>query len=244
MKKILFISGDKGGVGKTIVSRLLYDFLTQTKRQVAGYDCDKRNAQLFRHYARRDPDTGQVIQNQTAMEGITRLDIGSEMGLGHLLDDLEAFQPEFALVDLPAGGHGLLEKAETQFSFCEGAKELGYEVQIFHVLSRVKDSIHALNRLIGFFGNKVDYVAVKNGFFGDEKSFRRLDSSGVAQKIELSGGHIIYIPDLYDDILDLIDEDNLTFSEAKASLKMPFSQRSMLSSWLNRVYEQFEKVNL
>jgi len=242
MGKILLVTGDKGGVGKSIVSRLLYDYLSLKNFTVGGYDCDKRNAQLYRHCGRRDDN--KKLMTQTALDGISRIDISSDVGLGILLDDLHSHKPDYALVDLPASAHGLLEKTEAQFTFCEAAKGLDYSITLIHVLSRVKDSAYALERLIDFFGDKATYIAVKNGFFGDEDRFRRFDKGPARDKIEEQKGKTIYIPDLYDDIIDIIDEHNMTFRSAKHSDLLPFSLRHMVSTWINRAFEQFEKAGV
>lgn len=242
MKTILMILGDKGGVGKTVVTRLIYDYLKRKNVSIAAYDCDKRNAQFVRHYGKRDAD-GKLM-GQTPLDGVARIDIFDPVGLGSLLDDLESAKPDFAVIDMPAGGHGQLEKTEQTFAFCESAKSLGYEVVLVHVLSRVKDSAHALTRLINFFGDKVSYLVVKNGFFGDADKFTRFETGPAKEALERQNGAVLYLPDLYDTILDIVDEHNLTFSEAKKSTYLPFSLRQMAATWMNRFDDELEKAGM
>ncbi len=223
-KHLIAVTGDKGGTGKSTWSRGMIDLLASKHIQCAAYDADKRNAQLYRYYK----DFG---------DGVKRIDISARGGADALLDDMEGVGDKVMLVDLPAGGNEAFEKLEAEMGLLDSAKELGYDITIVSVLSRVKDSVNALKLLMDFTGDAVGYVAVKNLYFGDAEKFRILDNSKTKKQLEQLGGVVITMPDLYDDTFELLDETNLTFRAAvEEGSSLSRSHRSRIYQWL----KQFE----
>ena len=51
MSHIHFIGGEKGGVGKSLVSRILAQYLIDHERPFLGFDTDKSHGALMRFYA-------------------------------------------------------------------------------------------------------------------------------------------------------------------------------------------------
>ena len=49
-KRVIWVTGGKGGVGKSTFSRGLLDVLSNAGVNVAAFDGDPSNAQLFRYY--------------------------------------------------------------------------------------------------------------------------------------------------------------------------------------------------
>ena len=84
------------------------------------------------------------------------------------------------------------------------------------VFSRVKDCVNQLEQLYDVSGKNVDYVIVKNAFYGDEEDFRRYNDSEIRKKIFSEGNCIceIEMPELIEHAFDYIDEKELTFEEA------------------------------
>lgn len=219
-KHLIAVTGDKGGTGKSTWSRGMVDLLASKNIQCAAYDGDKRNAQLYRYYK----DVG---------DGVKRIDIGARGGADALLDDMEQVGAKVMLVDLPAGGNEAFEKLEAEMGLLESAKELGYDITIVSVLSRVKDSVNALKLLMDFTGDAVGHVAVKNLYFGDAQKFHILDNSKTKKQLEQLGGVVITMPDLYDDTFELLDENNLTFRAAVGEgSSLSRSHRSRIYQWL------------
>lgn len=51
MAHIHFIGGEKGGVGKSLVSRILAQYLIDNERPFLGFDTDRSHGALMRFYA-------------------------------------------------------------------------------------------------------------------------------------------------------------------------------------------------
>lgn len=219
-KHLTAVTGDKGGTGKSTWSRGMIDLLVSKDIQYRAYDGDKRNAQLYRYCK----DFG---------DGVKRIDMAARGGSDALLDEMEQVRARVMLVDLPAGGNEALEKLEAEMGLLNTAKELGYGITVVSVLSRVKDSVNALKLLMDFAGDAVDYVAVKNLYFGDVEKFSILDNSKTKQQLEQLGGVVITMPDLFDDTYGLLDELNLTFRAAVGEgSTLGRSHRSRVYQWL------------
>lgn len=218
-KRLILITGNKGGTGKSSFARGLLDVYHHLNIACSAYDSDTQNPQLFRHY------------NKTI--GISRINIALRGGADVLLDDLEQQKPAIALVDLPAGAGDSFERYEQDVQLISSASELGYRLTIVSVMSRVKDSVNALRLLMEFCSDRVDYVAVKNLHFGEAEKFKRFDQSRAKEQFLASGGIEIVMPDLFDDTYDLIDEKDFTFREAVgATSSLSRANRSRVHQWL------------
>lgn len=219
-RRIILVTGNKGGTGKSTFTRGFRDVLDFRGIECGAYDCDRDNAQLYRFY-------------QGVGSGVDRVDIFARGGADALIDDLEDSRAAVMLVDLPAGSGRALEDFEREVGFVGVTRELGYAVTLVSVLSRVKDSVNALRVLMEGFGQGVEYVAVKNLFFGEGEKFSLFESSKVRGRLAELGGVVIEMPDLFDDTFDLIDQGNLTFrGAAMEGSPLKRSHRSRVYQWL------------
>ncbi len=237
-RRMILVTGNKGGTGKSSFARGLLDLYTHLGLSCRAYDSDTQNPQLFRHY-------GKTV-------GVARIDIALRGGADVLLDDLEQRQAAIVLVDLPARSGNSFEHYERDVQLISSASELGYRLTVVSVLSRVKDAVNALRLLMEFCGDglrptgghRVDYIAVKNLHFGDADKFKRFDQSKAKAQFLALGGVEIAMPDLFDDTYDLIDEKDLIFRQAVGE-PSPLSRanRSRLHQWLKTLELESRKAN-
>lgn len=228
-KRMILVTGNKGGTGKSTFSRGLLDVYTHLGLSCHAYDSDTQNPQLFRHYDKSI--------------GVSRIDIALRGGADVLLDDLEQSKAAVVLVDLPAGSGNSFEHYERDVQLISSASELGYRLTVVSVLSRVKDSVNALRLLMEFCGDRVDYIAVKNLHFGEADKFKRFDQSKAKVQFLTLGGVEIAMPDLFDDTYDVIDEKDLTFRYAVGE-QSPLSRanRSRMHQWLKTMEMESRKA--
>jgi hypothetical protein len=228
-RRLILITGDKGGTGKSTFGRGLLDTLLHRQVECAVYDSDKRNSQLYRHYK----DVGS---------GVNQIDITAKGGGDVLIDEMDQRKATVLLVDLPAGAGEHLERFEREMGFIGAAAEMGYGVTMISVLSRVKDSINALRLMLDSMGDGVQHVAVKNLYFGEIDRFVLFDESNVKQRLLDLGGQVLKMDDLLDDTYGLIDQGNLTF-RAAAGDKSPLtrSHRARVYQWLKKFETEVEQ---
>jgi hypothetical protein len=230
-KKLVIVTGDKGGTGKSTLSRGLVDIANHRKIDYVAYDSDKRNSQLYRHY-------------QSTGSGISRLDFSTEDGADGLIVQMDIGTSPLLIVDLPAGGGELLEKYNSQLGLLSEAQEMGYEITIVSVMSRVKDSVNALRLLMDFTGDAAKHLAIKNLYWGTEDKFSLFDQSKVKQRLLDDGGLVINMPDMCDATYALIDEHNLTFRAALDDTEhIPRPHRSRIHQWIRLLESEIDLAN-
>lgn len=231
-KRLIFVTGDKGGTGKSTFARGLLDVLQHKGIEFTAYDSDKRNAQLYRYYKEQG-------------DGVKRINILSRGGADALIDDMEQVNSPVMLVDLPAGAGEAFERFEAEMGLISTANELGYQVSVVSVLSRVKDSVNALRIALEFAGDAVKTIAVKNLYFGEPDKFRLFDGSKVRERLLEQAGMVITLPDLFDDTYELIDQQSLPFHQA-AGDKSPLTRahRSRVYQWLKLFEAEVSKAGI
>ena len=227
--RLVLVTGDKGGTGKSVVARILLDIYRHRNINCIAYECDQSNPQLYRHYNKVAP-------------GVQTLKLNQRGGADALQDDLKRLSPQVSLVDLPAGAAEYFESVAKDIFLFQNAQRLGYRITMVSVLGRVKDSLLQLKRLVDFCGDKVDYVVVKNLYWGDEHKFTRYNNSKIKQAVEALGATELLLPELYDDIFDLVDSKDLTFREALEHDDFSLSNQSRVYGWIDAVETEFNRA--
>jgi len=207
-KTIIVVTSDKGGCGKSTVSRTIADMVVRRNLPTLSFDCDKRNAQLHRYYHQAFSSTFNSDL------GVTRLDLSAKGGADKLINSFDSEETQIILIDLPAGGGELFEHLEKEVKLFDLLDEIECQMTMVSVLSRVKDSVMSLRTLIDYCGDRVNHVVVKNGYWGTPEKFSRFDNSKTKGLVLQKGGIIVNFPELYDDTYDLLDDKDMTFSDA------------------------------
>jgi len=226
-KRMVYTFNEKGGVGKTTCARGLLEIYRKLNINCLAFDADERSAQLHRYY-------------NTNVHPVKKINIFKIGEYDALLNDLHDEEPDVVLVDLPGTSGEAFEQMERELALFEQAKILKYRITMVVVMSRTKDSVDALEKLMEYCKERqhdIDYVAVLNLFFGEDKKFTRWTNSELKKTFESEGGIQIRMPELYEEMYDFIDRENLTFSEAADSTNTTFTNRSRVFRWL----EEFEK---
>ena len=229
--RIVICTGDKGGTGKSVVSRILLDIYRDLNIKCIAYECDQSNPQLYRHYDKVAP-------------GVKALKLNERGGADALQDDLQQYSPQVSLVDLPAGAAEYFESMASDVALFRNADKFGYRITMVSVLGRVKDSVVQLKRLYEYCGDRVDYVIVKNLYWGEDRKFTRYNDSKTRQVLLGAGAVELLLPELFDDIFDAIDSSDMTFREAIHSDKFTVSNQSRIFDWVDACETEFKKAGM
>ncbi|MBE9063455.1 chromosome partitioning protein ParA [cf. Phormidesmis sp. LEGE 11477] len=230
--RLICVLGDKGGTGKTTFARGFNDLLVTKQVNSAAFDGDRKNAQLHRHYK----NTGS---------GVRRVDVTQRDGGDEIINEMAAFKTPLVLVDLPGGPGNFLTMLEEEIGFLSAVTELGYQMTVVSVLSRTKDAVNQLKETLDLTeGYGVNYVVVKNLFYGAANKFRSFDKSKTKQRLLDKGGVIIEMRELYEDAYDYVDEGDLTFFEATvAKDKSHYANARKVKQWRNHFEQQITLTN-
>src|SRR3954451_3078251 len=116
MSKIHFVGGDKGGVGKSVVARLLAQWCLDKDLAFAAVDADRSHGALLRHYG-----------------GYTRAVDLSQLDEADSIFALATETDRRVIVALPAQGDRVVARWLGEAGILELARESSVEVVFWHV---------------------------------------------------------------------------------------------------------------
>ena len=231
MATIHLIGGEKGGVGKSVVARLLAQYMIDHDLPFIGFDTDKSHGSLLRFYA--DYASPTIIDNYRSLDAI--MEAASE-------------QPEQRiLVDLAAQTHHPLAQWIEESGVLELAEELGITIYYWNVMDSGKDSVDLLNKLLSQFGTKLNYVLVQNQL--RDEHFNILEFSGVKERALAFDAKVMTLKRLHAPVMTKIDSNSYSFWAAKnkdvESLDaLGLLERQRVKIWLNHAYKEIESLGI
>ena len=230
-RHVIWVTGGKGGTGKSTFARGALDTLIAAGVNVAAFDGDPENAQFYRFYK----DVGS---------GVVRTELNTRDGGDPLLNSMEEEGPAVILADVAAGGSQILVHLEEEVGFLSDAAEMGYQFTVVSVLSPIKDSVNMLKEAMDTtHGHNVQHVAVKNLHFGDAGDFELFDSSKTKQRFTEGGGIVLEMRDLFSKTYALVDRDNLPFRSALAKESgLQRADRKRVQQWLTCFKDQMVRA--
>ncbi|MEL7228266.1 MAG: adenylyl-sulfate kinase, partial [Cyanobacteria bacterium J06576_12] len=121
--RVIWVTGGKGGVGKSTFARGLLDVLVEAGVNVIALDGDPSNAQLFRYY-------------QSVGDGVQCVDLDKQGEADVLLNQMEESKADVFLVDVAAGGSQTLLDLENDIGLISEAMDMGFRFTVVSVMSR------------------------------------------------------------------------------------------------------------
>lgn len=229
MAHIHFIGGEKGGVGKSLVSRLVAQYLIDKELPFLGFDTDRSHGALLRFYAGFASPV--LIDRYEALDSIIEAAVE---------------QPDRRiLVDLAAQTHDPLVKWMDESGVLEMAAESGFTLTYWHVMDSGRDSVDLLKKLLDRFGARLSYVLVRNQMRSDD--FGMLEQSGEQDRAIGLGAKVVSIKHLSDSIIQKIDASSSSFWAAqhdadKSRTGLGMMDRQRLKMWLRDAYQQIDSA--
>jgi hypothetical protein len=225
--KIHLIGGEKGGVGKSMVSRLLAQYFIDEQLPFVGFDTDRSHGALMRFYA--DYASPVLVDRYETLD--------------HIVETAMEKPGQRVLVDLAAQTHDPLVKWMDDSGVLDMADEAGFSLHYWHVMDAGRDSVDLLARLLDRFGARLNYVLVRNQLRGDD--FSQLEKSGQQDRAMGLGAKVIAIKHLHDPVVQKIDAQNSSFWAAKHVTDGPslgLMERQRLKMWLSHAYGELSKA--
>jgi hypothetical protein len=231
MANIHFIGGEKGGVGKSMVARVLAQYLIDRGHPFVGFDTDRSHGALMRFYSGFASPV--LVDRYEALDSIVEAAI-EEPG-------------RRVLVDLAAQTQDALVKWMDESGVLELAGEAGFSIHYWHVMDSGKDSVDLLKRLLDRFGERLKYVLVLNQVRGDD--FSILTKSGEFERARGLGAGVVALRRLQDALATKIDATSSSFWAAqnaadKASTGLGIMERQRVKTWIRDAYQQLDAVGV
>jgi cellulose biosynthesis protein BcsQ len=234
MPHIHFIGGEKGGVGKSLVARILAQYLIDHERPFLGFDTDKSHGALMRFYAGYASPI--VVDQYESLDAIV---------------EAAAADPEVdgkqrsILVDLAAQTQDALTQWMDDSGLLELSSELGLAITYWHVMDSGRDSVDLLKKLLDRFGSRLNYVLVQNHIRGD--NFDLLESSGEKQRALELHARIINVKRLHEASMIKIDGHSSSFWSATQRTDehaLGILERQRVKMWLKNTYSEIDTLHV
>jgi hypothetical protein len=234
MNTLNFIGGEKGGVGKSVVSRVLAQYFIDNNRLFMGFDTDRSHSSFTRFYG--DFASPVIVDTYEGLDVIASV----------FEEAVEKGHEQNVIVDLAAQTGMPLTRWIKDSDLFSVMAEMGVTINFWHVADVGKDSVELLGRLINTFESGPNYIVVKNEGRGSD--FSLLDESAALVKALTLGAKVITLPQLQEASMCKIDRQNASFWAALNNRADPDSlgllERQRVKHWLKKTYETFDTLPL
>jgi hypothetical protein len=225
-----FVGGEKGGVGKSLMARILAQYFIDKSLPFIGIDTDRSHGTFLRFYS--DYASPIAIDRYETLDGIVEGVMQTRQRV---------------LVDLAAQSYAMLTRWMDDSGVLDVANELDVTLTYWHVMDAGKDSVDLLQTLLDRFGDRLRVVVVLNEIRGSE--FEILKASGQLERARSLGALTVQLRKLSDATLQKIDQFNTSFwaasqPSADSPTGLALFERQRVKVWLNSVYGQLDALKI
>lgn len=233
MRSLNFIGGEKGGVGKSVLARLLAQYFIDKGRPFVGFDTDRSHQSFTRFY--------QGYASPVVVDSFEGLD-----QVAAVFEQSPNGSSMSAIVDLAAQTAAPLSRWIRDSDLLSLLAEMGVTVNFWHLCDAGRDSVDLLDRLVNTYGAGPNYIVVRN--HGRGADFELLDESNALKKALALGAHVIDLDELHAASMRKIDQRNASFWAA-VNIKddpsaMGMLERQRTKTWLRNTYASFDALPL
>jgi len=231
MATIHLIGGEKGGVGKSVVARLLAQYMIDRNLPFIGFDTDRSHGALLRFY--------KGFASPTVIDDYQSLDA--------IIETASARPEQRILVDLAAQTHYPLAQWMEESGVLELAQELGISICYWNVMDSGKDCVELLSQLLDQFGSRLNYVLVQNQLRDD--NFSILEFSDVKDRALDLNAKVITLKRLHAPVMTKIDSHSTSFwaatqKDTESPHALGMLERQRVKIWLGQAYKEIESVDI
>ena len=231
MSTIHLIGGEKGGVGKSVVARVLAQYMIDHELPFIGFDTDRSHGSLLRFYA--DYASPTVVDDYQSLDAI--------------LESAVANPDQRILVDLAAQTHYPLSTWIDESGVLELAEELNISLCYWNVMDSGKDCVDLLDKLLDQYGSKFNYVLVQNQL--RDEAFSLLEFSGVKDKAMDLNAKVMTLRRLHTPVMTKIDGNSSSFWAAKNKdlehlNALSLLERQRVKIWLKHAYNELDAIGV
>ncbi len=231
MTQVHLIGGEKGGVGKSVMSRTFAQYCIDRNIPFRGFDSDRSHGSFRRFYG----DFAEHVD----LEDFQSLDRFAETAL--------TAEKTQVVVDLAAQSSKSIKTWMEDTGVLELFSESNVPVNCWHILDDGRDSLEMLGRLLEDFGGEVRYVIVLN--HGRGARFDAFHASPEKAKALELGAKIIELPKLHEGSMRSVDHSNSSFWAAvnaaeDGSQLLGILDRQRVKVWLKKIYAELDQLGL
>ncbi|HEX3859523.1 MAG TPA: hypothetical protein VHV58_07965 [Pseudolabrys sp.] len=230
---VILVGADKGGVGKTTVSRTLIDYFGAHNIAMRAFDTESPKGTLKRFH----PDRTEVV------------DVTAVPDQMKIFDTLGSDAAKVTVIDVRAGLLSSTLRALSDIGFLESAKKGQITFAVFHILGPSIASLEEIAETSGFVGD-ASYFLVKN-FINNTTFFEWDPATYNSYFKKIKGAMEITIPKLNEMACEQVEVAGVPFvtfvanKNAKGeAANYSFVLRGYVRHWLGNVWGEFDRVKL
>jgi hypothetical protein len=230
---VVIVGADKGGVGKTTVSRTLLDYFAAHQIPTRAFDTETPKGTLKRFH----PDVTEVVDMSHVPDQMK------------VFDTLSATEASVTVIDVRAGLLSPTLKALRDIGFIEAAKKGQITFAVFHILGPSIASLDEIAETAAFLGD-AKYLMVKN-FVNNTHYFQWDEQTHASYFKSVPDGVEITIPKLNEMACEQVDLACVPFLSFIANKKMngeaaaySFVLRGYVRHWLGNVWAEYDRIKL
>jgi hypothetical protein len=230
---LIVVGADKGGVGKTTLSRLLLDYLGSRSTPARAFDTESPRGTLKRFH----PDITDVV------------DLTQTTDQMRIIDTLNNAAARVSVLDVRAGRLGPTLQSLSDIGFLDAVREKQFTFILFHVLGPSISSLEEIAITAPFVAN-AHYFLVKNHI--NDTTFFEWDPATYKSyfgEVKSAGG--VSIPKLNELAYEQVELAGVPFSwfvDNKDAANEPtmhsFVLRGYVRTWRRQVDAEFDRVKL
>ena len=226
MARVFFVTGSKGGVGKSVGAIALLDYFEMRSRKVSLVETDTAN-----------PDVGKAYQKDVKSFSLVNLD--ENEGWLDLLDIVDASKDDEVVVNTAARNNEGVNRYGSMFD--EKLNEFNWPFISLFLINQQRDSCEMLTDYMKVVTHGRIHV-VRNQFFGIAPSlFELYDNSPLRKSIEAKQGLSLYLPQLATRVTNLVQSSRLTLERAWQTATL--GSRAEIERWRRDCAQNiFDKV--
>lgn len=230
---LILVGADKGGVGKTTISRALLDYLARRNVLARAFDTEHPRGTLNRFY----PQVAPVI------------DLAAVADQMKVLDTLDTASVKVTVVDLKAGNLSYALDIFERIGVLEAARAGQFDMGLIHVIGPSIASLQEIAEVSRYLKG-IDYTLARNfinetNFFEWDRNTHAKYFAAIDQRSEIN------IPKLNEMAYEQVDLAGVTFKdfiENKAADGSPgkfsFALRGYVRKWCAEIDTEFDRLRL
>jgi hypothetical protein len=229
MSQIHFIGGEKGGVGKSLVARVLAQYFIDHDLPFLGFDTDRSHGALMRFYSGYASPV--LVDHYEALDAIMEAAVEKPQ--------------RRILVDLAAQTHDPLVRWMDDSGVLNLADEMNVKIHYWHVMDAGKDSVDLLRKLLDRFDTSLNYTLVRNHIRGTD--FSVLEQSGEQARAIEMGAKVMPLKKLHDSVIQKVDAASSSFWKAKTATDdqgLGLMDRQRVKMWMRDVYRDLDEIGV
>ncbi|TDY23109.1 CobQ/CobB/MinD/ParA family nucleotide binding protein [Paraburkholderia sp. BL6665CI2N2] len=222
MEPIYLVGGSKGGVGKSMVTLALADYLQRHDIHAMLLETDTSN-----------PDVMKALRDDMKCSAYDLDDADGWIGFVNFCAEHRG-----AAVIVNTAARNQTGVTRYGGTLARTLAELGRQLVVFWVINRQRDSLELLHIFGQTFPDTVTHV-VRNGYFGKPDKFTLYQELQLRRSIEMKGRSLDF-PDLADRVADELRSQRISIR--KAAETMHIGQRAELFRWRELCDAMFAQV--